>query len=182
MMRFIFCILCICASLSTKAQSADFIILKKKNKTIQTYYAGTQIEMMTVHGVYKNALINRIHNDTLYLQEFLVRQVVTQFGFYVTDTAGSYRYAYHYKDIKSIGKEQKGFNVSGSGGALFGGGVLLTLASGVVYLADRDKFSPALMGGAAGLALVGYLMSKSGSKGMVIGKRNYHLDYVKMTP
>ena len=66
-------------------------------------------------------------------------------GFYIVDTAGSFRYAYHYKQIGSIGKKQKGFNVSGSGAALLGGGVVITLASGVVYLVDRQKFSPGII-------------------------------------
>lgn len=166
----------------SQAQPSDFIILKKKDKTIRSYYDGTQIEFVTVAGVYKNALITKIRNDSIFLKEYLVRQVVTQFGFYVTDTAGSFSYTYHYKDIKSLGKPAKGFNVSGSGAALLGGGIVLTVASGVVYLADRKKFSPGLLIASVGLAGVGYLMTKAGSKGIVIGKRKYRLEYVKLTP
>ncbi len=167
---------------SSFAQPSDFIIIKKKGKTIHSYYPGTQIEFITTGGVYKNALINKIKNDTLYLQEFLVRQLPTQLGFNIIDTAGSFRYAYHYNQIKSIGSNpQKGFNISGSGAALLGGGILLTLANAVVYVADRDKFSPALMGASAGLGLAGYFLSKAGSTGIVIGKKNYHIEYMKMT-
>ncbi len=174
----VFCLLFACSAI---AQSSDFVVLRKKGKTIQSYYAGSQIEFVTVRGVYKNALITKIQNDSLFLQEFLVQQMVTQFGFYVLDTVGSFRYIYHYKDIKSIGKPQKGFNLQGSGAALLGGGILLTLASGVVYLANRDIFSPELMGAAAGLAVIGYFLSKSGSKGIVIGKKNYTLEYISLS-
>lgn len=163
------------------AQPADFILLKKKNKTIHSYYSGSQIEFVTTDGVYKNALINKIAHDTIFLQEYLARTVQTGLGFYVTDTAGSFRYAYDYHQIKIIGKKEKGFNVRGSGNALLGGGIILTLASGVVYLADREKFSPALMIASAGLGLVGFLMTRSGSKGMVIGKNNYRLEYLNMS-
>ena len=162
------------------AQSSDFIILKKKDKTIRSYYAGTQIEFVTTDGAYRNALINRIANDTIYLQEFLVRTVTTNLGFTITDTAGSFRYAYHYRQIGAIGKKQSGFNLKGSGAALFGGGIVLTAASGVVYLADRKKFSPGLMIASAGLAGIGYLLMRSGDKGMVIGKRNYRIEYMNM--
>lgn len=162
------------------AQSSDFIILKKKDKTIRSYYAGTQIEFVTTEGAYRDALINRIANDTIYLQEFLVRTVRTNLGFYITDTAGSFRYAYHYRQIGAIGKKQSGFNLKGSGAALFGGGIVLTAASGVVYLADRKKFSPGLMIASAGLAGIGYLLMRSGDKGMVIGKRNYRIEYMNM--
>jgi len=134
-------------------QPSDFIILKKKDKTIRSYYEGTQIEFVTVTGVYKNALITKIQHDSIFLREYIVRTMITQFGFYITDTAGSYSYVYNYKDIKSIGKKQKGFNVQGSGAALLGGGILLTLASGVSFLVDKDKFSPGLLGAAVGLAV-----------------------------
>jgi len=180
MKRWIFFITLFAAT-AAFSQPSDFIILKKKDKTIHSYYAGTQIEFMSTSGAYRNALINKIVNDTLYLQEFLIRHIPTQLGFYITDTAGSYRYAYHYNQIASFGKEQKGFNVRGSGAALLGGGALLTVASGVVYLVDRKKFSPALLIASAGLATIGYFMSKSGSKGIVIGKKNYRIEYIKVT-
>lgn len=180
-MRYLLIIFLLYIPSSGVAQPSDFIILKKKDKTVRSYYAGTNIEFVTVTGAYRDALINKIQNDTLYIQEFLVRQVQTQMGFYIIDTAGSFRYAYHYKDIRSIGKPQKGFNLRGSGSALLGGGILLTLASAVVFVADRDKFSPELMGTAAGLGIIGYFLSKAGSKGIVIGKKNYRLEYMNMT-
>jgi len=181
MLRSLFLILLFVSS-AAAAQQSDFIILKKKNKTIHSYYAGTQIEFVTTNGVYKDALITGIANDTIYLQEFLVQRGVTSLGFYVTDTVGSFRYAYNYHQVGTIGKaEKKGFNLRGSGAALFGGGTLLTLGSGVVYLADRKKFSPALMITSAALAGVGYLLMKTGSKGIVIGKKNYRLEYIKLT-
>lgn len=163
------------------SQTSDFIILKKKDKTIRSYYAGTQIEFVSTGGAYRNALITGIRNDSIFLQEFLVRQVQTALGFYVTDTAGSFHYAYNYREIASIGKKQKGFNVNASGASLFGGGVVLTLASGVVYLVDRKKFSPGLLIASAALGTAGYFLMKSGSKGIVIGKKNYRLEYMQMS-
>ncbi|MFT3978973.1 MAG: hypothetical protein QM687_00795 [Ferruginibacter sp.] len=162
------------------AQSSDFLILKKKGKTIQYYYAGSQIEFVAANGAYRNALINQIRDDSIFLQEFYVVKRPTTLGTYILDTAGSFRYVYHYKDIYSFGpKKQKGFNVNGSGAALMGGGALLTVASGVSYLADKDKFSPGLLGAALGLGGVGYLMTKAGGKPMTVGKK-YSVLYMKM--
>lgn len=162
-------------------QASDFIILKKNSKTIKYYYAGSQIEFVSASGAYRNALINQIKNDSIYLQEFYVVRRPTTFGSFILDTAGSFRYVYHYKDVYSFGpKKQKGFNVSGSGAALMGGGALLTIASGISYLADKDKFSPGLLGAAVGLGAVGYLMNKTAAKPMIVGKK-YHLQYMNMT-
>lgn len=173
----------LCISFSGYTQPSDFIILKKKGKTIHSYYAGTQMEFITTTGAYRNALINVIKNDTLFIQEFLVRQVPTTLGTYILDTVGSFRYAYHYNQVSSFGsKSQKGFNLRGSGASLMGGGILLVVASGVVYVADKDKFSPELMGAAAALTGVGYLLNRSGSKGIVVGKNGYTVEYMDMTP
>lgn len=163
------------------AQSSDFIILKKGNKTIRNIYSGTNIQFVSTSGAYRDALITGIKADSIYLQEFLVRRLPTVYGSYINDTAGSFRYTYHYNQVKSFGKPQKkGFNMSGSAAALMGGGALLTLASGVSYLADRDKFSPQLLGAALGLGGLGYLMSTTGRKGIIIG-RKYTLHYMNMT-
>lgn len=162
------------------SQTSDFLLLKKKDKTIQSYYQGSKIEFATVNNVYRNGLITSLHNDSIFIQEFLIRELPTTLGTYVFDTAGSFRYAYPIKDIAIIGpKTKKGFNLRGSGYSLFGGGILLLLGSGVVYLVDRNKFSPALAGSAAGLAFIGYLLTKTGNKGIIIGKHGYRLHYMK---
>ena len=165
------------------AQSADFIILKKKNKTVATFYSGSNISFTAQSGAFINAQINGIKNDTVYLQEFIIRYLPTTFGTYIIDTAGSYHYKYHYEQIAAIGKKEKtNFNVKGSGAALLGGGAVLALASGVVYLVDRQKFSAPLLIAAVGLGTIGYFMAKGkkGGNGMLIGKK-YRLVYMNMS-
>jgi len=162
------------------AQSADFLILKKKDKTVQRFFAGDNIAFMTKTGAYVDARINQMKDDTLFLQQFVVQQLPTTFGGYILDTVGSYHYKYHYNQISAFGAAKKhGFDWKGSGGALLGGGALLTLGSGIVYLADRQKFSAPLLIAAVGLGTVGYFLAKGGNKGMVIGKK-YQLEYVNM--
>ena len=166
--------------LASEAQSPDFIILKKNSKTIRNYYPGINIQFVSTGGVYRDALITEIKNDSIYLQEFLVRRLPTVYGTYINDTAGSFRYTYHYNEIKSFGKkEKKGFNAAGSGAALLGGGILLTLASGISYIADKEKFSPGLLGASVALGGLGYLMTTTGKKAIVIG-RKYTLKYMSM--
>ena len=174
-MRYFIFIQLVFLSTFLQAQSADFIILKKKTKTIKIFYKGSQIEFVTDMGAYRNALINNIKNDSIFLQEFLITKRPTTLGFFVIDTIGSFRFAYHYKQIKHFGRENKKFNLGGSGAALLGGGTVLTFASGVVYLADRKNFSPTLMVAGVGFALAGYFMSKVSGKGITIGKNHYRL-------
>lgn len=164
------------------AQSGDFIVIKKKNRTIATYFPGYNIQFLATNGAYRDAKINNIEKDTLYLQEFVVYRMPTTYGGFKLDTTGSFRYKYHYNQIHSFGPpKQKGFSLSGSGASLMGGGLLLMLGSGVVYVADREKFSSNLLIGAAALSGLGYLLSKSGSKPIIMGKRNYHVVYMGST-
>ena|SRR5688572_19675261 len=159
------------------AQQSDFLLLKKKDKTIARYFANSEIEFTTVGGAYMTARIQRLSNDTLFLKEYIVRTALTQLGVYVLDTVRTYNHAYHYKEIYSIGKSKKGFNMSGAAATLMGGGLLLTVANGIVYLVDREKFSPPLMIASVSLGALGYLMAKTSGKGMVIGKK-YQLVYM----
>lgn len=159
------------------SQTADFLILKKKNKTIERYFTGSNIELTTTNGVYLNANIRQLKNDSLFLREYIVRQVPTNLGIFVLDTLGSYSYKYHYNQIKAIGKAtDKKFNLSGSAASLISGGILITIASAVVFVADRKKFSPELMGAGIVLGGLGYLIAKTTGKAMVIGKK-YSLIY-----
>ncbi|HNH23211.1 MAG TPA: hypothetical protein PLY26_13735, partial [Ferruginibacter sp.] len=181
-MKFLLPILLL-ASVSCTAQSADFLVLKKKNKTIQTFYSGNNISITTQSGAYISALINGIKEDTLYLQEFITRYMLTTFGTYIIDTLGSYRYKFHYNQIRAIGRKQKtNFNWRGSGASLMGGGSLIVIGSGIVYLADKQKFSLPLLLAGAGLGTLGYFMAKGkkGGDGFLIGKK-YQLVYMNMS-
>jgi hypothetical protein len=182
-MKFLLPILLLLPAASV-CQQADFIILKKKNKTVETFYSGTHISFTAKSGAYfNNVLINGIKDDTLYIQEFITRYALTTFGAYIIDTLGSNHYKYHYNQVMAIGRKEKtNFNTKGSGAALLGGAVVLTLASGVVYIADRSKFSAPLLVASVGLGTLGYFMAKGRKNGgaMLIGKK-YRLVYMNMS-
>ncbi len=115
------------------------------------------------------------------MQEYIIRYLPTTIGTYILDTAGSYHYKIHYNQIKIIGKKQKrGFSIKASGASLFGGGALLTLANGVVYLFDRKNFSPRLLIASAALGTIGYFLATSGKEQLIIGKK-YSLVYMNMS-
>ncbi|MBX2935277.1 MAG: hypothetical protein KF825_13610 [Ferruginibacter sp.] len=166
----------------TMSQQADFIILKKHDKTVATYYSGMHISFTSTSGAYlSDAYINGIKNDTLYLQQFIIQYLPTNIGTFIIDTVGSYHYKYHYNQVAAIGrKERTNFNLKGSGASLMGGGALLALGSGIVFLADKEKFSTPLLLASVGLGTLGYFMVKGKKTGMVIGKK-YKLQYMNMS-
>lgn len=176
-MKYFLFLALIISSLSSLAQSSDFILLKQKNRTVATYFPGTDIKYTAVNGVYTQAIITGIKNDSMFLKEYVIRALPTQLGVYILDTSYYYK-TIHYNEIKAIGKTGRRFNWAGSGAALMGGGILLTVASGISYLVNSKKFSPELLAASAGLAGVGYLLTRVSDAGMVIGKK-YSLVYVK---
>ncbi|MEI9935519.1 MAG: hypothetical protein WDM71_11875 [Ferruginibacter sp.] len=155
-------------------------MIKKKDITIASYTSGNHISFISTDGANVDADIVKIHDDTLYLRESVVRQVPTTLGVYMLDTTNTYFLQYHYNEIKSIDKTGRHFDIAASGISLLSGGVLLTVASGVVYLADRSHFSSALLIAGATLGVVGYFMSKHNNDGMKIGKK-YSLEYVDVS-
>lgn len=167
---------------SCKAQS-DILILKKNLKTIRTFFPGSEINVSTTEGYYYGK-VTSINRDSIFLIQYDIRQIPSNLGVYFLDTVASYRFAINYKNITAFNKRYSNkFDWSGSGSALLGGGILLTTVglSTWIFAKPNTRYyaSPYLIGGAAALAGIGYLILKSGTKGMVLGKK-YSLEYISV--
>ncbi len=166
---------------SCEAQPSDLLILKKHSRTLQTFFPGSAITCYTSSGYY-DGYVTSINNDSVFLIQYNIKQIPTTLGVYILDTLASYKFGINYKEIVGFGKERnKGFDRSGSGGVLLGGGTLLTVVGLGTWIFTKPNTqyytSPYLVGGAALLAGLGYLLAKSGTKGMELGKK-YSLDYI----
>ena len=169
--------------LSCKAQPSDILLLKKKNRTFQSFFPGSEISFFTSTASY-TAYITSIHHDSLFLVQYDIKQIPTTLGIYILDTVGVYNFAVNYKEIVGFGKDRsKKFNLSGSGGALFGGGILIaTVGLGTwIFTKPNTRYyaSPYLIGASALLAGIGYLIAKASGKGIILGKK-YSLEYIKV--
>jgi hypothetical protein len=166
-----------------QCQSSDLLILKKGNKTLQTFFPGNEITFNTSSGHY-DCFLTSINRDSLFLVQYDIRQIPTNLGVYMMDTVSRYRFAINYKEIKSFGKDRnKKFDWAGSGGALLGGGTLLAVVGLGTWIFTKPNTqyyaSPYLVGGAALIAGVGYLLAKAGEKQLVLGKK-YSLEYIRV--
>ncbi len=173
-------IIILLASVTCEAQS-DILILKKNLRTIKTFFPGSEISMSTTDGYYYGR-VTSINRDSVFIIQYDIRQIPSSFGIYFLDTVATYRYGTNYRQIIAFDKQyNKKFNWAGSGGALFGGGILLTTVGlGTwVFAKPNTRYyaSPYLIGGAAILAGIGYLLVKSQGKGLALGKK-YSLEYI----
>ncbi len=163
------------------AQS-DLLILKKNNHNEKTFFPGSEMIFSTASRFYQ-AYVTSIERDTVFLIQYDVRQVPSNLGVYILDTVARYRFGVNYRDITGFGKNNNKFDCSASGGALFGGGVLLTTVGLGTWVFSKPNTryyaSPAIVIGAAALAGVGYLLLKSNNKGTKLSKK-YTLNYIKV--
>jgi hypothetical protein len=162
------------------SQASDFILLQKHKQTIASFYKGNDISFVTTSGAGIDAQITGIRNDSIFLAQYIIQQIPTNAGVNIIDTVGSYPYQFNYNDIRSINLPGRHFDWSASGASLFGGGLLLVLVSGVVYLVDKQDFSPGLMIAGGVLAATGYLLLRKHTDGITIGKK-YKLVYIDVT-
>lgn len=176
---FIFLLACvICFS-----QTSDFIVLKKDQHTIKSFFAGSNIIFKTTYGIYQGE-ISLIKKDSLYINQYDIRQIPTNLGVYMLDTVATYRLRFNYKEIIKIESvDKKGFDLTASGGSLFGGGILITAVGLGTWAFTKQgtqyHASPALVISGAALAGAGYLLLNAHSSKYKIGEK-YQLVYVKV--
>lgn len=156
---------------------SGLLLLQKGRKTLRTYFPGNTIQFTASNGNSVYGVIEALRNDSIFVKEQQIRQMATNLGVFVLDTITTYRVAYPIQQIAQLDRVRRGFNWAASGAALAGGGSLLALGSGVVYLVDRERYSSELMiAGLAGFA-TGYVMAKSYKQHYTLG-RKYRLVYV----
>ena len=181
-MRFLTALFAILFFTASCLAQSDLLILKKNNRTERTFFPGSQMIFATANGFY-NGYVTSIERDTVFLIQYDVRQVPSNLGVYVLDTIARYRFGINYHDITGFGNDSKKFDWNASGGALFGGGILLTTVGLGTWIftkpGTRYHAGTSLIIGSAALAGIGYLLMKSGNKGTKLGKK-YKLNYIKV--
>lgn len=182
-MRLLFILSAIILYASNCAAQNDLLLLKKNNRTIKSFFPGSEIDFSTDTRYYE-AQVTDIKKDSVFLVQYDVRQVYSPtLGVFVLDTVAAYHFGVNYREITALGKDTKKFNWSGSGATLFGGGILLTTAGLITWIFSKPNTryyaSPQLVIGAAALAGIGYLLLKTGNKPMKLGKK-YTLHYLKL--
>lgn len=163
------------------AQS-DLLILRKHNKTVQSFYSGTEMTFYTSNK-YHEGSVTSIERDSVFLIYYDIRPMMTRLGVYVLDTVATYPFSVDYRDITSFTKERKNFDWSSSGAVLFGGGVLLTTAGLITWIFAKPNTeyyaSPQFVVGTAILAVAGYFLMNNANKNIKLGKK-YTLRYIKL--
>jgi hypothetical protein len=167
------CFFIITCSLS-RAQGNDFMLLKKRHKTVQRLFAGQYfIAAIDGSGPY-SCLIKNVFKDSLRLMSYSLLNTGTGYGGSYIDTVGRFYFNVPYQSITALyTNRNKNFNVRGSGGTLMaagGLGLIMTAVNG----ADVSFAAGSLV-----LSGLGYLLGKRSNGEQKIG-RKYKLVYVNV--
>src|SRR5690348_6470265 len=119
-MRLVFILSAFVLFASNCAAQNDLLLLKKNNRTVKSFFPGSEIDFSTTSRYYEQAQITSIQKDSVFLVQYDVRQVYSPtLGVFVLDTVATYPFAVNYKEIIALGKNTKKFNWSASGTTLF---------------------------------------------------------------
>lgn len=104
-------------SLTSFSQS-DLLVLKQKKQIIQTWVPGSIIDFQFSSKQWIQGIIKTIRNDSILMEQIILRQVPTQLGFLKIDTARMGLMKLHVKEIYGMPKRQFSSGII-SNGALF---------------------------------------------------------------
>jgi hypothetical protein len=168
-------------SVQTFSQTSDFIVVKKRNgRSVKSFFPGVHIAFQTYDKRQASGLITAIHNDSVFVQEYDIRQVINFVGIPVWDTLGHYLSGFNYKEIETVEVSQRmRLQEVRPGPILIVGGTgyaLLNVINGA-YLHESVTSSKNLtsLGIAAGAVGTGFLVNYISKQ-----RRKYHVEYVKM--
>lgn len=185
MKPFLFILLFHLLCLSAFSQATDFIVVKKHNRTVKSFFPGLPIALQTESFTWVNGWITDIRNDSVFIKQFDVRQVPTIWGTLVTDTAGSYIVGVYHKEIKRIEFDEKGggFGFVTNGTIFMIGGVgyaVLNVVNGqYLHESITDSKNMTSLGIALGVAAGGFILNRIQH---YKNKRwKYTIEYIRMT-
>ncbi len=169
------------ASVKIFSQASDFITVKKRNnKTVKSFFPGVPISLQTYDKRQASGMITAIRNDSIFVQEYDIRQMINYMGIPFLDTVGQYLSGFNYKEIEKVDVSDKIKNPEATiGNILIIGGAgyaALNLINGA-YLHEpvTDSKNLTSLGIAAGAVATGFLLKYIGKH-----KNKYHIEYVHM--
>jgi len=170
------------SSFSLYSQS-DLLVLKHKNQTIQTWIPGSVINFQFSSKQWIQGIVKKIQNDSILLEQIILRQVPNQFGFPAIDTAKMGLMKLHVNEI--YGMPKRNFNNGFfSNGLLFQMGssayIFLNIFNSLIH--NDQVFSSANLTGigiAGGFFLAGSLLRSSHRTYIVLGKK-YRMETIHM--
>lgn len=183
-MHFLLLLTCL-YTLGAHAQVPDFIAIRKANgRTVKNIMKGMYVSFATTSGAWLEGPVQDIRNDSVIIQQFVVRKVMTNLGIPMLDTLGSVLQPVHYRHIGAVKiKKRQNFFVRRTDDLLMIGGagyLLLHVSNGALLRQSvNKKDNLRKLGTAAGAIAVGLLWHRfMGGGDFTTSKHRVH--YISM--
>lgn len=160
------------------SQAGDFIVVKKHDRTVKSYFTGLPITFETTYGSWVSGYITDIRNDSVFIKQYDVKTVPTMWGVTVQDTAGSFIVGVHYAEIKQVEFDEKGhaFGYVTNGAIFMIGGLgyaILNVINGAYQHGSiTDSKNMQSLGIALGVAGAGFILNR------IAHHKNKHWKYI----
>ena len=170
-----------CLVCGSFAQSNDFFLLRKRNgKTVNSFYKGSFISLLTKEKESHSGYIKKIARDSVWVEYQQVLRGMTMIGSVISDTVTYEAKRYAVKDIAFIGKEKGGFQQAVPSALLKIGGAGYILLHVVNGLIQKEKINMQNVSIAAAAYLAGVLMNKLRKNYYSVGRR-FRIQYISLS-
>jgi len=157
----------------------DFILLRKNNVVIQSYFKGSYFTGQLNNGQWVEGRIMKIKDDSLFMEQMEVRQVPSIFGTPMLDTVKYGLLKLSLKDIHALPKKEHGIGIVNNGSLFMvgaGGYAALNIINGLTQSNEPITSHQNIinLSIAAGVFLFGEILHWTHHKYIILGK-NYEL-------
>jgi len=166
------------------SQTSDFMVLKKKDRTIQTFFPGSNINFQLDNGQWLEGQIIKIIHDSIFIEQQKNQGYITIWGTPAYQLLNLGVLKFHIKEIVALPYKEKHVSIIDNG-VLFqvagGAYIFLNIANSII---QHDPFFAAQnltnVGIAAGVFLFGKILQWSHPLQITIGKK-YQLQIIHLT-
>ena len=183
-MKYLLIVLVVCFTSHAFCQG-DFILLRKNNTVILSYFKGSYMNCQLNNGQWIEGTIKSIKEDSIYLEQIKVQQVANFWGMPRVDTFKYGLLKLSLKDIHAFPYKEKGLSVINNG-TLFTYG-----AAGYIFLNLVNNISQNTsitttqnltnLGIASGVFLFGEILNWTHPRSYIVGKK-YQLSSTATIP
>jgi hypothetical protein len=156
----------------------DLLVLKQNSRTIQTWVPGSFIDFQFSSKQWIQGIIKNIRNDSILLEQIILRQVANQFGFPTIDTAKMGLMKLHVNEVYGMPKRNFSNGIL-SNGTLFqlGSGFFIFLNIFNSLTHNEQVFSAQNLSGLgiAAAVFIGGTILHAGHKTYIILGKKYTL-------
>ena len=166
------------------SQTSDFMVLKKKDRTIQTFFPGSHINFQLDNGQWLEGPIIKIIRDSIFIEQQKEQGYLTIWGTPAYQLLNLGVLKFHVNEIVALPYKEKHVSIIDNGilfqvaGATY---ITLNIANSII---QKDPFFAAQnltnIGIAAGVLLFGKILQWSHPTQITIGKK-YQLQIIHLT-